>query len=76
MGDGDCKNHINCNLSLQGAESTLGDGTCPGEKELQSKVVVLASQRTYSATGISKLGEGRTIWDESQMCVSSSLTVK
>lgn len=54
----------------------LGNGMCPYEKELQSKVVVLASQGTGSAAGSPEQGEGRTIWDESQMCLSSLLMVK
>ena len=39
----------------------LGDGMCPCEKKLQSKVVVLASQGTGSAAGSPERGEGRTI---------------
>lgn len=55
----------------------LGNGMCPCEKELQSKVVVLpAKGQTGSAAGSPEQGEGRTIWDESQMCLSSLLMVK
>lgn len=54
----------------------LGNRICPCEKQLPNKVVALASQGTVSAGGSPELGEGRTIWDESQMCVSSLLKVK
>lgn len=55
--------YINCSLSLHGAESVLGNGMCPCEKELQSKVVVLpAKGQTGSAGSPEQRGQNNMRW--------------
>jgi hypothetical protein len=55
-----------------GWQFLLGNGTCP----VRNSCRIRLRQPRDSAAGRPRLGEDRTMWDESQVCMSSLLKVK